>query len=165
MLAKLGEIKPSLSGSCKLMRKDTEEQAEGARPAESIKLMGMGLITTMTVYLLGTYVNKLIPAVHTYAWMILLVAVSKALGIVPKSMEHTVQQWSQFVMGNWTQALLVGIGISMIDLSAVISAFSFTYLILAEAIIMDYAKESLRLHSQWKGKIEVAAAVPGQGQG
>lgn len=127
--------------------------------------MGMGLITTMTVYLLGTYVNKLIPAVHTYAWMILLVAVSKALGIVPKSMEHTVQQWSQFVMGNWTQALLVGIGISMIDLSAVISAFSFTYLILAEAIIMDYAKESLRLHSQWKGKIEVAAAVPGQGQG
>lgn len=25
---------------------------------------------------------------------------------------------------------------------------------------MDYAKESLRLHSQWKGKIEVAAAVP-----
>ena len=25
---------------------------------------------------------------------------------------------------------------------------------------MDYAKESLRLHSQWKGKIEVVAAVP-----
>ena len=25
---------------------------------------------------------------------------------------------------------------------------------------MDYAKESLRLHSQWKGKIEVAATVP-----
>ena len=34
-------------------------------------------------------------------------------------------------MGNWTQALLVGIGISIIDLNAVFSAFSVTYLILA----------------------------------
>ena len=25
---------------------------------------------------------------------------------------------------------------------------------------MDYAKESLRLHEQWKGKIEVVATVP-----
>lgn len=25
---------------------------------------------------------------------------------------------------------------------------------------MDYAKESLRLHGQWKGKIEVRAVVP-----
>ena len=25
---------------------------------------------------------------------------------------------------------------------------------------MDYAKESLRLHAQWKGKIEVVATVP-----
>ena len=25
---------------------------------------------------------------------------------------------------------------------------------------MDYAKESLRLHAEWKGKIEVVATVP-----
>ena len=25
---------------------------------------------------------------------------------------------------------------------------------------MDYAKESLRLHGEWKGKIEVTARVP-----
>ena len=25
---------------------------------------------------------------------------------------------------------------------------------------MDYAKESLRLHEEWKGKIEVVATVP-----
>ena len=29
-----------------------------------------------------------------------------------------------------------------------------------EEIIMDYAKESLRLHEEWKGKIEVIATVP-----
>ena len=29
-----------------------------------------------------------------------------------------------------------------------------------EKFIMDYAKESLKLHEQWKGKIEVVATVP-----
>ena len=30
---------------------------------------------------------------------------------------------------------------------------------------MDYAKESLRLHKEWKGKIQVVANVSGRNQG
>jgi CCS family citrate carrier protein len=135
LLAKLGEVKPSLSGNGKLMKKNNDVLSEDEKPAESIKLMGMGLILAMTFYLLGTYINKLVPAVHTYAWMIILVAISKALGIIPKKMEYAAQQWSQFVMGNWTQALLVGIGISMIDLNAVFESFSITYLLLVLVVV------------------------------
>ena len=135
MLAKLGEAKPSLTGNGKLMRKNDEDLSEEQKPAESIRLMGMGLIIAMTFYLLGTYINKAIPAVHTYAWMIILVAAAKALGIVPKQIEYAAQQWSQFVMGNWTQALLVGIGISMIDLNAVFQSLSVTYLILVLVVV------------------------------
>ena len=135
MLHKLGQIKPSLSGNGKLMKKDTDDLSEEEKPAESIQLMGMGLITAMFFYLLGTFLNKAVPSVHTYAWMIILVAFSKTLGIVPKKIEHAAQQWSQFVMGNWTNALLVGIGISMIDLGAVISSFSITYMILVLVVV------------------------------
>lgn len=135
ILAKLGEAKPSLTGNGKLMRKNSEDLSEEAKPAESIKLMGTGLITAMTFYLLGSYVNKAVPAVHTYAWMIILVAVCKALGVVPQNVEHAAQQWSQFVMGNWTQALLVGIGVSMIDLNAVFQSFSVTYLLLVLVVV------------------------------
>ncbi len=135
MLAKLGDVKPSLTGNGKLMRKNDEDLSEEQKPAESIKLMGMGLIIAMAFYLLGTYVNKAVPAVHTYAWMIILVAVAKALGIVPKQIEYAAQQWSQFVMGNWTQALLVGIGISMIDLNAVFQSLSVTYMILVLVVV------------------------------
>jgi Na+/citrate or Na+/malate symporter len=117
------------------MKKNNDVLSEDEKPAESIKLMGMGLILAMTFYLLGTYINKLVPAVHTYAWMIILVAISKALGIIPKKMEYAAQQWSQFVMGNWTQALLVGIGISMIDLNAVFESFSITYLLLVLVVV------------------------------
>ncbi|MGN0762808.1 MAG: 2-hydroxycarboxylate transporter family protein, partial [Aristaeellaceae bacterium] len=38
-------------------------------------------------------------------------------------------------MGNWTQALLVGIGMSMIDLNAVISTFSPMYLLLVLVVV------------------------------
>ncbi|MBR6113745.1 MAG: 2-hydroxycarboxylate transporter family protein [Oscillospiraceae bacterium] len=139
LLARLGQAVPSINGNGKLMRRDQEDLNEGTPPAESIRLMGMGLVTAMTFFLLGTYINKFVPAVHTYAWMIILVALSKAAGIVPKKMEYAAQQWSNFVMTNWTQALLVGIGISMIDLAAVIDAFSIKYLILVLIVVCGVA--------------------------
>ena len=139
LLAKLGQSVPSINGNGKLMRKDQEDLSEGEAPAQDVKLMGMGLVTAMTFFLLGTYINKAVPAVHTYAWMIILVATAKAAGIVPKQMEYAAQQWSQFVMTNWTQALLVGIGIAMIDLGAVIEAFSLSYLVLVLVVVLGVA--------------------------
>ena len=122
ILARVGQSIPSINGNGKLMRKDQEDLSEGQAPAESIKLM-----------------NKAVPAVHTYAWMIILVAAAKAAGIVPKRMEYAAQHWSQFVMTNWTQALLVGIGIAMIDLAAVIEAFSLSYLVLVLVVVIGVA--------------------------
>ena len=139
ILARVGESVPSINGRGKLMRKDQEDLSEGEAPAQDVKLMGMGLVTAMTFFLLGTYINKAVPAVHTYAWMIILVAAAKAAGVVPKRMEYAAQQWSQFVMTNWTQALLVGIGIAMIDLAAVIEAFSLSYLLLVLVVVLGVA--------------------------
>ena len=87
-------------------------------------------------YILGVVVGKIVPAVHAYAWMIILVALSKAFGFIPEKFEKAAQQWSQFVMKNWTSALLVGIGISMIDLGAVISAFSPLYMLLVLVVVV-----------------------------
>lgn len=99
-------------------------------------IVGAGLILAMTDYILGVIVGKLVPAVHAYAWMIILVALSKAFGLIPEKFERSAQQWSQFVMKNWTSALLVGIGISMIDLGAVISAFSPLYMVLVLVVVV-----------------------------
>lgn len=89
----------------------------------------------MFFFQLGTIIGKFVPAVHAYAWMIILVAVSKACGIIPEKFEDSARQWSQFVMKNWTSALLVGIGISMIDLGAVVSALSPMYLLLVFVVV------------------------------
>ena len=139
VLARVGQAIPAINGQGKLMRKDHEDLSEGEALPQDVKLMGMGMVTAMTFYLLGAYVNRLVPAVHTYAWMIVLVALAKAVGMVPKRMECAAQQWSQFVMTNWTQALLVGIGIAMIDLGAVIQAFSLSYLVLVLVVVVGVA--------------------------
>lgn len=135
LLAKLGEVKPYLSGNGKLM-KNHEDGMEGKAECElTLQNLGIGLINAMFFFVLGTIINHFVPAIHAYAWMIILVAVSKATGIIPEEFETAAQQWSQFVMKNWTSALLVGIGISMIDLGAVAEAISPMYLLLVFVVV------------------------------
>lgn len=135
LLAKLGTVKPSLTGNGQLMRKNDDSMKETTDSKPDFQMLGIGLILAMTFYTLGVVVNKLVPSVHAYAWMIILVAFSKAFGLIPEKFEKSAQQWSQFVMKNWTSALLVGIGISMIDLGAVISAFSPLYMLLVLVVV------------------------------
>lgn len=135
LLAKLGEVKPALSGSGKLMKKSGDDMKDSEELPISVATMGTGLILAITFYLIGTVINKLVPAIHSYAWMIIAVALAKAAGLIPSRFEQAAKQWSSFVMGNWTQALLVGIGISMIDLHAVVSSFSLVYLLLVLVVV------------------------------
>lgn len=135
LLAKLGKVKPALSGEGRLMRKDAEELRDKEDAPTSVRMQGVGMILALCFYLVGTIINRFVPTIHTYAWMIIVVAVCKAVGIIPEAFEQSARQWSGFVMGNWTQALLVGIGMSMIDLNAVISTFSPMYLLLVVVVV------------------------------
>ncbi|MGN0267195.1 MAG: 2-hydroxycarboxylate transporter family protein [Lachnospiraceae bacterium] len=135
LLAKLGEVKPSLSGNGKLMKNHDDQMNETANQELTLQNLGIGLINAMFFFVLGTIINHFVPAIHAYAWMIILVAVCKAAGVLPNEFEAAAQQWSQFVMKNWTSALLVGIGISMIDLGAVAKAISPMYLLLVFVVV------------------------------
>ncbi len=139
LLAKLGEVKPSLSGNGKLMRKQSDDLSGKESAVLTVQNLGKGIIISVMFFLLGTIINKLVPSVHAYAWMIILVAATKAPGIIPADFEACSQQWSNFVSKNWTAALLVGIGISMIDLGAVIEAISPMYLLLVFVVVAGVA--------------------------
>ncbi|MTK05599.1 MAG: 2-hydroxycarboxylate transporter family protein [Hungatella sp.] len=135
LLAKLGDVKPALTGNGRLMRNHNSDMNEKKDSSVTLEELGIGMITAMFFFLLGVIINKFVPAVHSYAWMIILVAVSKACGVIPVKFEDSARQWSQFVMKNWTSALLVGIGISMIDLGAVAQAVSPMYLLLVFVVV------------------------------
>jgi Na+/citrate or Na+/malate symporter len=138
LLDRLGKVIRPLSGDGQLMRVSGNEasglelsdEARKLRDLISLPQMGSGLLMATGFFAFGAIVNKLIPSIHGYAWMIITVAVVKALGIMPEKLEICCYQWFQFVMVNLTGVLLVGIGISYTNLVEVAAAFSPAYLML-----------------------------------
>ncbi len=139
LLAKAGEKWPTLSGNGNLMRKTEHIEVKENKASFDLQMMAMGMILAFTFTMLGTICNKLIPSVHTYAWMILLTGAVKATGIVPETFENGAWQWSRFMLKNWTSAVLIGIGISLIDLNAVMKALTIPYLIMILATVFTVA--------------------------
>lgn len=92
LLAKLGSAKPSMTGNGQLMRKSDDSMKETIDNKPDYQMLGIGLILAMTFYILGVVVGKIVPAVHSYAWMIILVALSKAFGFIPEKFEKAAQQ-------------------------------------------------------------------------
>lgn len=131
LLDKLGKVKHSLTGNGELMV--VEEDAVIEEEEENkigYVMMGIGLLISVTFFLWGNMVAKFLPAVHPYAWMIISVAVVKAIGIMPRKCELACQQWYQFVMTNLTGVLLVGIGVAYTNLQQVLDAMTLQYLLL-----------------------------------
>ena len=140
VLDRIGKIKPSLTGNGKLMDIEEDSNAKEEEREEKIEfsfaLMGSGLLLAVSFFIFGSILGKLIPQVHSYAWMILTVAVVKALGIMPKEYEAGAFQWFQFIMTNLTGVLLVGIGVAYTNLQQVIDAFTLQYLLLVTVTVV-----------------------------
>ncbi|MDR3124095.1 MAG: 2-hydroxycarboxylate transporter family protein [Treponema sp.] len=149
ILNRIGKVKTSLTGgdgaNAQLMRvQGAEAEAElridpeydRARNTLNLAQMGAGLLIATTFFAFGQIVNKYIPSIHGYAWMIITVAVVKALGLLPQKFEICCYQWFQFVVNNLTGALLVGIGVAYTDLGQIAAAFSPQYLLLVFVTVL-----------------------------
>jgi Na+/citrate or Na+/malate symporter len=114
---------------------------EYLKERDSINLiqMGCGLLIATTFFAFGAIINKYVPAIHGYAWMILSVAVVKALGILPQKFEICCYQWFQFVMLNITGVLMVGIGVAYTNLYQIAEAFSPQYVLLVLVTVLGAA--------------------------
>jgi CCS family citrate carrier protein len=140
LLDKLGKIKPHLTGNGALMIEKTEDHMqEEKRSAIDYKKMGAGLLMALGFYVLGSILGKFFPQIHAYAWMIISVAVVKAIGLVPESIEEGAFQWFGFVMTTLTTVLLIGIGVAYTNLEQVIQALTFQYVLLVGVTVFGAA--------------------------
>ncbi|MFF2113485.1 2-hydroxycarboxylate transporter family protein [Rhodococcus koreensis] len=85
----------------------------------TISGLGTGLLLTGAIYLVGAMLQAAVPAVHLYAWVILLTAALKLSGALPRGVEESTTEWYQFVVKLWVPAALVGIGVSLIDIEQI----------------------------------------------
>lgn len=142
LLDRLGKKFPSLSGNGKLMEigEDDLKEKEDNEPFQ-LSDFGIGIAIATTFFTFGNIVAYFMENfanidIHPYAWMIISVAVVKALNIIPMKFEKSCAKWYQFVAANWTPALLMGIGIAYTDLGQVISAFTPAYLVLCFLVVL-----------------------------
>ena len=139
VLDRVGKVKTNLTGNGELMvlQSKGNVETEKEEPIQiDYKMMGIGLLMAVTFFVFGTILGKFIPAIHSYALMIISVAVVKALGLLPRKLEIAAFQWFQFVMSNLTGVLLVGIGVAFTNLQQVIDAFTLQYVLLVGVTVI-----------------------------
>ncbi|WP_299012905.1 2-hydroxycarboxylate transporter family protein [uncultured Photobacterium sp.] len=137
LLNKLGNFYPSLTGNGKLMRGAAEEekQQEQQEHKASIDVLGIGALLAITMFYVGTLLSNVI-SMHTYALMIIFVAVVKVSGFMPRELEQAAHAWYKFVVDNLTPALLVGIGVAYTDLDQIIASLNLVYFLLVFATVL-----------------------------
>jgi Na+/citrate or Na+/malate symporter len=159
LLNRLGKSKPNLTGNGDLMRDNIEEVVEEEEENKlDLKKMGIGLLLALTLFTLGSTIGKFVPAIHSYAWMIITVAAVKMIGVMPRKLELAAQQWFNFVMTNFTGVLLVGIGVAYTNLAEVAAAFSWQYLVLVAVVVLGVMIGSA-IMGRFVGFYEIEAAI------
>lgn len=144
ILDRLGKTRPSLTGEGQMLRGfSTNEgmaletkQEQDLRNKTDVQLMGIGLFTATGFMVWGILIQKLVPSIHYYAWMILSVALCKAFNLVPDDIAAGCYQWFQFIMKNFTAPLLIGIGIAYTNMETIIASLSPIYIILVFATVI-----------------------------
>lgn len=157
LIAKLGTIVPSMNGNGQLMP-TKDEKKSGKEMKLDYTVMGMGLLMAMVFFTIGTLISKLFPSVHAYAFMIIVVVICKIAGFIPAKYEEAAVQWSQFVMKNFTSALLAGIGIALLDLKVLGAALTPEFMLITVVIILTVAL-CAGLFGKFVGFYPVEAAI------
>ncbi|PSW14687.1 citrate:sodium symporter [Photobacterium rosenbergii] len=136
LLDKVGKFFPSLTGNGQLMRgKAEEKQEEVEEQPISINVLGVGALLAITMYFVGSMLSSVI-SMHTYALMIIFVALVKVAGLMPRELERAAHGWYKFVVDNLTPALLVGIGVAYTDLNQIIESLSLVYFLMVFATVL-----------------------------
>ncbi|QNB47885.1 citrate:sodium symporter [Thermanaerosceptrum fracticalcis] len=127
LLDKIGKRKPEWTGNGVIMHGFSLKTDSGSKI--DLGQMGIGVLTATTFFTGGVLLAKFIP-LHSYALMIITVAICKVFKLMPQVIEDGASQWYQFVAKNFTLALLIGIGVAYTDLKAVLDAFTGAYVLI-----------------------------------
>lgn len=164
LLNRLGKKNKKLSGDGQLVVSQDPELAYKEKEIKNPKITdyATGIVIATGFFTLGTIIAwafKLIGVnIHSYAWMIIAVAVVKALNLMPEKYEDACTIFYKFIANNFTAALLLGIGIAYTNLGQILAAFTPQYLILVFMVVLGAVLGS-GLVGKWVGFYPIEAAI------
>ncbi|WCN08832.1 2-hydroxycarboxylate transporter family protein [Marinomonas mediterranea] len=159
LLNKLGEIVPSWTGNGELIRGQEAHVEDETQTTLDIKVLGTGALLAIAMFYLGTVLSGFI-SMHTYALMILSIAIIKVTGLMPKVLEEAAYSWYKFVVGNLTPALLVGIGVAYTNLDQILAALTPMYFIMVFTTVIG-AVVGAGIIGRLMGFYPIEAAITG----
>lgn len=138
LLGRVADKRPGLTGYGKLMPEGQDALIEKKRAKSTLDYgaIGRGLFVAVVFYVLAGAVHQVIPRFHRYAYMVIMLIIAKVSGIVPKQCEDDCWYFYNAVITNISKLLLVGIGVALIDLPAVISAITPIYVLLSAVVVV-----------------------------
>lgn len=142
LLDRAGNKMPSLTGHGEILRNPDaqtsflSEQEKAAEPVKDLGVYAAGMAIAGIGLGLGQLIQKFVPSIHAYAWMILLMVLVKISGIMPEAAEKSCALWYQFFVKNFANVLLAGLGIGLISLKPVLQALTGTYMILVLVVVI-----------------------------
>ena len=139
----IGKKYPVLSGEGELVRK-ASFKAEEDEKAGSIthRETAVGLVLSTTCFVLAYVMAKAIlpniggVEIHTFAWMVLIVAALNASGLCSPEIKAGAKRLSDFFSKQMLWVLMVGVGVCYTDLQEIIDALTFANVIIAAVIVI-----------------------------
>lgn len=131
-----------LSGEGELVRKasfkvDEDEKAGNVTHRE----IAVGMVLSTTCFVLAYVLSKkLLPGIgsvqiHTFAWMVLIVAGLNASGMCSAEIKEGAKRLSNFFSKQLLWVLMVGVGVCYTDLQEIIDALTLANIIIAAVIV------------------------------
>lgn len=139
----IGKKYPVLTGNGELVRK-ASFRAEDDEKANQIthRETAVGLVLATTCFLLAYVMAKAIlpniggVEIHTFAWMVLIVAALNASGLCSPEIKAGAKRLSDFFSKQLLWVLMVGVGVCYTDLQEIMDALTFANVVIAGVIVI-----------------------------
>lgn len=94
------------------------------RDVATFVALGKGLAIAGVLFVLGQMLGSFLPALHPYAWTIIVAVLLKVLRLFPQDLEDSAAEWSDLLGSFLVPALLVGVSLTYIDIGEVLSSLA-----------------------------------------
>lgn len=138
----VGKKFPALTGNGGLLRKASLDADESEAPKITPREIAIGLMLAACVYTISYALSKkILPGfgdvkIHTFAYMVIIVAILNATGLCPEGIKEGAKRLGTFFTKHLLWVLMVGVGVAYTDLNSIISALTFTNVIIAAMIVV-----------------------------
>lgn len=144
LLDKLGKVQPALTGEGVLVKSEKGiSAAEAEDKDKGIKIdlpqVANGLTLAAFFFVFGNLLSKKINVgveIHTFAYMVVLVALFNILGWLPEDIKGGAKRLQNFFVKWITPALMVGVGVAYINLQEMIEALNFANMVIALFVVI-----------------------------